>query len=255
MPTIEELIANFEKVQNEEYGTKAIYHPSTMEKVFGKSENDMYPSPNVFRGGFMYDPGYTEYKIDPNWGRLLEEGKKTSEGMREELARRENVARTDLVNRRNQVNASIESQLQKLLEESGIEGREARAQTGATYAGANLGRSTQAASAIQDVAQQELAQKAQYRQAALDQTQKANYLVEDSLRQIEQNKEARAIRFSLANIKNAAEFQANVRADDIKQEYMRTLADMELNQREYENQVGLFGSIAKGIASIFAGGF
>ena len=242
--TIDDLLAKYQSINNYELNKKK--KTETAFRFEGWNGN-----PD--RGSMKLEPYQRDYEeYDPDFNRLTQAGRETQEGIQAEIARREQGAIDLLGQRRDEASTAIDSQLKKLLEESGVQGGLAREQAGASYSGRGLLRSTAASQGIEDITNQELSQKAQYRYDAFGKKQAVNAVVDDSLLQLQQAKEQRRISQTLSSIRQAEEFRSNANLSDIERGYRQSLFDLDLSRQEYEQHTALFSGILGGAAQILA---
>jgi hypothetical protein len=257
MPTIDELLAEFNKAQQEEFSPKKkIIYKEFDEGGGGGMPHNPFKEPGVgsgfgsqsAKGGFGGGSGKKTISeeinvIDPDYGRLATLGSKTRNSIAQEIQNRENQAKDTLVKRRDETNSAIDNELRNLLEQSGVQANLAREETGEQFAGRGLLRSTATTRGIDQINSQEQGLRAQSQLASALQKDKVNTVVNESFAQIERAKEERKIRKGLADIQKAEEFRSVADLGDFERQYKTELFNLNLEQKELEQTNALFGSI------------
>ncbi len=105
------------------------------------------------------------------------------------ISKKEEVLKGALIQSTTDAEGAIEGQLDKLLEETGIQAGVARGDVGAQLAERGMSRSTMATQAIGDVTAQEFAQKSSQRLQASDLTTQVQQTRDEILRKMDQQKE------------------------------------------------------------------
>lgn len=253
--SLDDILKNYQEQSKSEFQKKKFYN----EGLINQGGKYYLPKIKASSGGMatpyleeVNPDDYAEYRYEPNLERLGSLAKDTREALSAEIGRREMAAGQDLLKRRDEANTAIDAQLQKLLEESGVQGGIAREETGAGFSGRGLLRSTAASSAIEDITNQELQQKAGAQLDAFNKRSTVNQVINDSFTKLQQAKEQRAIRSTLAQIRQAEEFRVQANLSDIEQQYRSELANLDLERQEYEQNTALFGGILGGAAQILA---